>query len=158
MKTILVPLDGSALAEQALPYVRTLAPLLGARVQLLNVIVVNPHDGLMAEGIAAAYGVIDPLATQREREYRSLTTLIQHAEGYLDSHASLLRGHGIDVEIEVRCGPAADVIVEAAEGLGISMIAMATHGYKGMKGMLLGSETHRVLMNTEVPVLVFRPH
>jgi len=156
MKTILVPLDGSALAEQALPYVRTLAPLLGARVQLLNVIVVNPHDGLMAEGIAAAYGVIDPLATQREREYRSLTMLIQHAEGYLDSHASLLRGHGIDVEIEVRCGPAADVIVEAAEGLGISMIAMATHGYSGLRRWALGSVTDKVVHATAVPVFVVR--
>ena len=156
MNTILVPLDGSALAEQALPYVRTLAPLLGARVQLLNVIVVNPHDGLMAEGIAAAYGVIDPLATQREREYRSLTTLIQHAEGYLDSHASLLRGHGIDVEIEVRCGPAADVIIEAAEGLGTSMIAMATHGYSGLRRWALGSVTDRVVHAAAAPVFVVR--
>src|SRR5215207_8300611 len=115
MKTILIPLDGSALAEQALPYVRTLAPLLGAHVRLLNVIVDDQHEGLMAECIAASYGVLDPLATQREREHRSLTTLTHHAEGYLDSHAALLRGQGIDVEIDVRCGPAADVIIEAAE-------------------------------------------
>ena len=40
---------------------------------------------------------------------------------------------------------------------GCDLIAMATHGYKGVRGMLLGSETHRVLLNTPVPVLVFRP-
>src|SRR5215212_7768497 len=108
MKTILVPLDGSALAEQALPYVRTLAPLLGARVRLMNVIVDDQHDGLMAEGIAASYGVIDPLTTQREREQRLLTILTQHAESYLDSQATLLRSQGIDVTSDVRCGPAAD--------------------------------------------------
>src|SRR5215213_5529761 len=156
MKTILVPLDGSALAEQVLPYVRTLAPLLGARVRLLNVIVDDQHESLMAEGIAASYGVIDPLATQRKREHRSLTTLTHHAEGYLDSHAALLRGQGIDVEIDVRCGPAADVIVEAAEGLHISMIAMATHGYSGLRRWALGSVTDRVVHATATPVFVVR--
>ena len=158
MKTILVPLDGSTLAEQALPYVRTLAPLLGANVRLLNVIVDDQHDSLMAEGIAASYGVIDPLATQREREHRSLTTLTHHAEGYLDSHAALLRGLGIDVEIDVRCGPAADVIIEAAEGLQISMIAMATHGYSGLRRWTLGSIADKVLHATTTPLVLVRPH
>jgi nucleotide-binding universal stress UspA family protein len=156
MKTILIPLDGSALAEQALPYVRTLAPLLGARVRLLNVIVDDQHEGLMAEGIAASYGVIDPLATQREREHRSLTTLTHHAEGYLDSQAALLRGQGIDTEIDVRCGPAADVIIEAAAGLDIAMIAMATHGYSGLRRWALGSVTDRVVHATATPVFVVR--
>jgi len=156
MKTILVPLDGSALAEQALPYVRTLATLLGARVRLLYVIVDDPHEGLMAEGIAATYGVVDPLATQHERKHQSLMTLIQHAEGYLDSHAGLLRCQGIDVEIDVRCGPAADVIVEASEGLGISMIAMASHGYSGLKRWALGSVTDRVVHAAAMPVFVVR--
>lgn len=156
MKTILVPLDGSALAEQALPYVRTLAPLLGARVRLLNVFVHDQHDRLMAEGIAASYGMIDPLATQREREHRSLTMLTQHAESYLDSQAALLRGHGIDVEIDVRCGPAADVIIEAAEGLDIAMIAMATHGYSGLRRWALGSVTDKVVHASATPVFVVR--
>jgi len=156
MKTILVPLDGSALAEQALPYVRTLAPLLGARVRLLNVIVDDQHEGLMTEGIAASYGVIDPLATQREREHRSLTTLTHHAEGYLDSQAMILRGYGIDVDVDVRCGPAADVIIEAAEGLDISMIAMATHGYSGLRRWALGSVADRVVHATATPVFVVR--
>jgi nucleotide-binding universal stress UspA family protein len=156
MKTILVPLDGSALAEQALPYVRTLAPLLGAQVRLLTVIVDDQGESLMAEGIAASYGVIDPLTTQREREHRSLTILTQHAESYLDSQAALLRVQGIDADIDVRCGPAADVIVEAAEGPDISMIAMATHGYSGLRRWALGSVTDRVVHATTVPVFVVR--
>jgi nucleotide-binding universal stress UspA family protein len=156
MKTILVPLDGSALAEQVLPYVETLAPLLGARVRLLNVLVDDQHEGLMAEGIAASYGVIDPLATQREREHRTLTTQTHHAEGYLDSHAMLLRGHGIEVDTDVRCGPAADVIIEAAEGLDVAIIAMATHGYSGLRRWALGSVTDRVVHATATPVFVVR--
>ena len=156
MNTILVPLDGSALAEQVLPYVRTLAPLLGVGVRLLNVISDETHDSLLAEGIAASYGVIDPLATQREREHRSLTTRTHHAEGYLDSHAMLLRGQGIDVETDVRWGPAPDLIVEAAEGLDITMIAMATHGYSGLRRWALGSVTDKVLHATATPVFVVR--
>ena len=156
MKTILVPLDGSALAEQALPYIRTLAPLLGARVRLLNVIVDDPHDNMMSEGIAASYGVIDPLATQRERENQSRTTLIQHAESYLDSRAAQLHGHGIEVETDVRRGPAAEVIIEVAEGLDIAIIAMATHGYSGLRRWALGSVTDRVVHATTRPVFVVR--
>ncbi|MEO7911780.1 MAG: universal stress protein [Roseiflexaceae bacterium] len=156
MKTILVPLDGSALAEQALPYVRMLALLLDARVRLLTVIVDSQHESLLAEGIAAAYGAIDPLATLHEREHQALMTLTQHAEGYLDSHAALLRHQGIDTEIDVRCGPAADVIVEAAAGQQIAMIAMATHGYSGLKRWALGSITDKVAHSTTTPVLVVR--
>jgi nucleotide-binding universal stress UspA family protein len=154
MTTILVPLDGSALAEQALPYARTLALLLGARVRLLTVILDDQRESQMVESIVASYGIIDPLATQRERW--SLTTLTQHAESYLDSHAALLRCHGIDVEIDVRCGPAADVIVEAATDQHITMIAMATHGYSGLRRWALGSVTDRVVHATAVPVFVVR--
>jgi nucleotide-binding universal stress UspA family protein len=156
MGTILVPLDGSALAEQALPYVRTLALLLGARVRLLNVVIDEQNEMLIPEGIAAAYGVIDPLATQREREHLTLASHTQHAEGYLDTHAALLRGQGIEVEADVRCGPAAEVIVEAAESPDISLIAMATHGYSGLRRWALGSVTDRVVHGTSKPVLVVR--
>jgi nucleotide-binding universal stress UspA family protein len=156
MKTILVPLDGSALAEQVLPYVRALAVLLDARVQLLSVIVENQNEGLMAESIAATYGVVDPLATQREREHRSLARLTQHAESYLESHATQLLGLGIDARLEVRCGPAAEVIAEAAEGLHVTMIAMATHGYSGLRRWALGSVTDRVVHATSTPVFVVR--
>ena len=154
MKTILVPLDGSALAEQALPYVRTLAALLGARVRLLTVIMDDQRESLVVEGITASYGIIDPLATQRDRW--SLTTLTQHAESYLDSHAALLRRHAIDVEVDVRCGPAADVIVEAAAGQHVAMIVMATHGYSGLRRWALGSVTDRVVHATATPVFVVR--
>ena len=68
----------------------------------------------------------------------------------------MLRGFGIDVETDVRCGPAPDVIIEAAEGLHISMIAMATHGYSGLRRWALGSVTDRVVHATATPVFVVR--
>jgi nucleotide-binding universal stress UspA family protein len=45
--------------------------------------------------------------------------------------------------------------VAAAQQHGCDLIAMATHGYTGVKGMVLGSETHKVLLQTSLPVLVF---
>ena len=80
MKTILVPLDGSAIAERILPYVRTLAPCLGARVCLLRVVSDPEGEGLLADSIATTYEVGDPLATQHERRRRSLDLLRQKIE------------------------------------------------------------------------------
>jgi nucleotide-binding universal stress UspA family protein len=156
MKTILVPLDGSALSEQVLPYVHMLAPILGARVRLLRVIVDGQSDSMLAESIAATYGVLDPLATQRERERRSFEIMYQNAESYLASQALALRGEGLDIEVDVRCGPAADLIVEAAEGAHVTMIAMATHGYGGLRRWALGSVTDKVVHETSTPVFIVR--
>jgi nucleotide-binding universal stress UspA family protein len=156
MKIILVPLDGSAIAERILPYVRTLAPALGARVCLLRVVSDPEGEGLLADSIAATYGVGDPLATQHERWRHSLDLLRQNAERYLESHAAILQAAGLDVAVDVRCGPAADVIVEAAEGQHVAMIAMATHGYSGLKRWALGSITDKVVHATSTPVLIAR--
>jgi nucleotide-binding universal stress UspA family protein len=156
MKTLLVPLDGSAIAERILPYVRTLAPSLGARVCLLQVISDPDGDGLLADSIAATYGVGDPLATQHARWQHSLDLLRQNAERYLESQAASLQGAGLDVAVDVRCGPAADVIVEAAGGEHVAMIAMATHGYGGLKRWALGSVTDKVVHATSTPVFIAR--
>jgi nucleotide-binding universal stress UspA family protein len=156
MKTILVPLDGSALAEQVLPYIRTLAPLMGAGVRLLTVISDAYGEGLLTESLAAAYGVTDPLTVQRERERRESLMHRQHAESYLAGQAAPLEGHGLDVEIDVRYGPAAEVIVEVAEGHHVALIAMATHGYSGLKRWALGSVTDKVAHATTRPMFVVR--
>jgi nucleotide-binding universal stress UspA family protein len=156
MKTILVPLDGSIQAEQVLPAVRALAPLLGAEIRLLRVIADPPGEGMIAESIAASYGVSDPLVTQQERLRHSLEIMQQNAERYLEGQAALLRDAGLEATIDVRCGPPADVIVETALGLRVAMIAMATHGYSGVRRWALGSVTDKVVHATATPVLVVR--
>jgi nucleotide-binding universal stress UspA family protein len=156
MKTLLVPLDGSALAEQSLPYARMLATLLGAKVRLLRVITETPNDDFLAESIGAIYGMNDPLIIQRERQQHAFEILRQNAERYLDSHAELMQAEGIDVTIDIRFGAAADVIVEAALGQHVSMIVMATHGYSGFKRWSLGSVTDKVIHATTTPVFVVR--
>jgi nucleotide-binding universal stress UspA family protein len=156
MNTLLVPLDGSALAEQSLPSVRTLAGLLGARVCLLRVITETPDADLLAESIGSVYGMHEPLTIQRERQQHTFDILRQNAERYLASHAELLQADGLDVAVDVRFGPAADVIVEAALGQPVMMIVMATHGYSGLKRWALGSVTDKVIHATATPVFIVR--
>jgi nucleotide-binding universal stress UspA family protein len=156
MNTLLVPLDGSTLAEQSLAYVRILAPLLHARVCLLQVIADAPDDDLLAESLGAVYEMHDPLATPRDRQQRTQEILRQSAERYLETQAKILRAANLDVTVEIHCGPAAEVIVETAQGQRATMIVMATHGYGGLKRWALGSTTDKVIHATSAPVFVVR--
>jgi nucleotide-binding universal stress UspA family protein len=155
VKTILVPLDGSALAEQVLPYVRLLAPLLGARVRLLRVVVELADEDVFAESMVAAYGVLDPHIPQ-ERVQQAWDRQRQHAEGYLATMALQLHGDGLDVATEVRIGPPPEVIVETAAAEPDTLIAMATHGLSGLRRWALGSVTDKVIHASSSPVLVVR--
>ena len=134
----------------------TLARTLGARVSLLRVVVETPNDDLRADGIGAVYGMHDPLTLQRERQQHAFDILRQNAERYLESHAELLQAVGLDVGIDVRFRPAADAIVEAADGQHAKMIVMATHGYSGIKRWALGSIADKVLHATTTPLLLVR--
>jgi nucleotide-binding universal stress UspA family protein len=156
MKMILVPLDGSILAEQVLPYVSTLARLLEARICLLRVVADPVESGLLADTIVATYGIGAPLAAQQVRQAHSLELLHQNAERYLESHAALLHADGLDVVIDVRYGRAADVIVEAALNQRVGLIALAGHGYSGVRRWALGSVADNVIRATSIPVLIVR--
>jgi nucleotide-binding universal stress UspA family protein len=154
MKTILVPLDGSALAERVLPYVRRLAPLLGANVCLLQSLWDVDQDTMLAEGLLGAYGFVEAPEALRERKQRAWETMRQHAEGYLGTQALYLREAGVEVEIEVNFGPPAEIIVEVAQERHATLIAMATHGYGGVKRWTLGSVTDQVAHMATTPVFV----
>jgi nucleotide-binding universal stress UspA family protein len=156
MQSILVPLDGSVLAERSLPFARMLALALGARVRLLRVISDAPSENMIAESIAAAYGIQEPLNAQQERRNHSQEILRQNAERYLETHATPLAADGLDVATDVRCGPAADVIVEAALEQHVKLIVMATHGYSGLKRWALGSVTDKVVHATSTPIFIVR--
>jgi nucleotide-binding universal stress UspA family protein len=151
MMTILAPLDGSALAEQALPFVRMLAPILDAKVKLLHVVLEIERFHL-----AMDFDPGDPLAPQREQRLNSWQMLRQNAEHYLDRQAAHLRAAGIETSYEVLLGPPADTIVQVAEGEQVDLIAMVTHGYSGIKRWALGSVTDKVVHAANAPVFVVR--
>ena len=151
MKTILVPLDGSSLAEQVLPSVRMLAPRIGAKVKLLQVVLEMDQYYL-----AMDFELSGSLASQREQQLTPWDVLRQSAENYLERQAPQLRAADIETTFEVRLGAPAEVIVEVAEREQAALIAMATHGYSGIKRWALGSVTDKVVHAAKVPVFVVR--
>jgi nucleotide-binding universal stress UspA family protein len=135
MNTILVPLDGSPLAEAVLPHVRGLAALFGARVHLLHVIE-SPDQIVVGKGAEAG--------TVERRGY------------YLTEQAASFAGAGIEVTTEVQIGRPPAVILERATAEGATLIAMASHGYSGLRRWTLGSVTDKVVHAAKVPVFVVR--
>jgi nucleotide-binding universal stress UspA family protein len=136
--TILVPLDGSSLAEAALPKALELAETSGARVLLLRA--AEAHT-LMPR---------DPTEPQ--------VKAVSEAEGYLARvQKRLTRRRGrVTVETAVWYGPAARAIVEAARIRKVDQIVMTTHGRSGVRRLLLGSVAESVLRGTTTPLLLLR--
>jgi nucleotide-binding universal stress UspA family protein len=133
---LLVPLDGSALAEAILPVVRSLARTFGSALTLVQV--VEP----------VAYPMID--ATGVEARMR------EEAGRYLDGVKETMRADGFRVQSEVLFGAPTRAILEYAARVGADGIAMATHGRGGLDRWLLGSVAEKVLSASEVPVLLQR--
>lgn len=159
MHTIIVPLDGSELSAQVLPYVRVLAPLSGAKVHLLRVIQEASASGSESwtQVLISIYGAPEDEALGRERYDTSMESIRQRAQAYLDAQARTLQDAGVDVTSDVRYGSPADVIVEvAADYSPGALIAMATHGYSGLRRWALGSVADKVIHATEAPVLLVR--
>lgn len=135
MNTILIPLDGSPLAEQALPPACRLARATGATLLLVQ--------GVAFEGISR----------QQEAEERAVVT---GAVQYLAATELRLRGEGFTVRSEVLpCGPAGAILF-AAHVHHADLIAMSTHGRSGLRHVLLGSVAQEVLRHSECPVLIAR--
>jgi nucleotide-binding universal stress UspA family protein len=123
----LVPLDGSPLAEHALPHAIALARATGGGLHLVRV----------TGARRASAGDLSP------------------EEGYLAGVARRVRDAGIGATIALRAGDAVDEIVaEAADGA--DLIAMATHGRGGLGRVLFGSVAAAVLSRSTVPVLLVR--
>jgi nucleotide-binding universal stress UspA family protein len=135
--TILVPLDGSSLAEAALPKALGLAEVAGARLLLLR----------------AAQAPTLPGADFMEAQVR----VVSEAESYLAQVQERLTCEtGVTVETSVWYGPAADAIVEAARIRKVDQIVMTTHGRSGLGRLLLGSVAESVLRGTTTPILILR--
>jgi nucleotide-binding universal stress UspA family protein len=134
---ILVPLDGSMLAEGALSNVVDLAEKNGATISLLR----------------AADAFTRPGADAVEAQ----ATAVREAEEYLAALVRRLANRGIGrVETHVWCGAAAAAIVEAAAVQKADLILMSTHGRSGLGRLVLGRVTESVLRGTTVPILVVR--
>jgi nucleotide-binding universal stress UspA family protein len=138
---LLVPLDGSKIAEKVLPYARFLAARLKLPVELLEVIDIVEIAKLLTPDKA------HHLNTVVENRIRS-------SEQYLRTVASTFAG--VDVKCTVEKGTAAEVIIEKAAADKSTLIDMATHGLSGIKRWLLGSVAEKVLRGATNPLLLIR--
>jgi nucleotide-binding universal stress UspA family protein len=138
-RKILVPLDGSPLAESALADAVDIAVRHGATLVLLRA------------AYATALPAVDPVDSQ--------VTVVREAEAYLADVAARARAAGVtDVETSVWYAAATDAIIEAARMRDVDLIVMSTHGRTGLNRLMLGSVAESVLRGTSTPILMLRAH
>jgi nucleotide-binding universal stress UspA family protein len=129
---ILVPLDGSDVAEAILSQMEELASKIGAEVILLEI--------LSEAGV---------LPTTAHQEYNE-------AKQYLDAIAHRLESKGIKTSATIRYGEPAEEIVDYARTNDVGLIAMSTHGRSGVGRWVFGSVAEKVLRGTALPILLVR--
>lgn len=145
-KHILVPTDGSALSESTVARAVSFARDAGARITFFYA---QPDFPMPIYGEGA---LIDPTTPEQFAKSASL-----EAERILESAKSAADAAGVlaDTDTLVNDVPY-EGIISAAERHGCDLIFMASHGRRGIAGLLLGSETQKVLTHSNTPVLVYR--
>jgi nucleotide-binding universal stress UspA family protein len=152
---VVLPLDGSPLAEQILEPAVTLAGLMpGAHLTLVRAIhPILPVPACLESGDWEREA--QRLAEQVEAMQASLQA---EARRYLETIAQRIRGRGLSVAVEVVVeDPPALAILHEAEKVKAGLIALETHGRRGLARLILGSVADKVIRGAHVPVLVHRP-
>lgn len=136
IRSLLVPLDGSRLAEAAVPPAIALGRAFGATVTLLHVLEHRPPETVHGE----------PHLTEEES-----------AEAYLDRVAQRFVAAGVAVAVHVHANPENDVarsIVAHAAELGTDLVVLTAHGKSGLRGFLFGSIAQQVVRRGAEPVFM----
>jgi len=143
---LLVPTDGSERSDRAVGQAAALAAALGARLRILHVQSSFPIS-LVGVGELVEPSTIDALVAATR----------QRAEAILQAAEATARQAGVTVESSLRSDPQPhQAILTEAREMGCDLIVMASHGRRGLEGLLIGSETQRVLTQSSCPVLVVR--
>ncbi|MBI5904491.1 MAG: universal stress protein [Deltaproteobacteria bacterium] len=141
-RKVLVPLDGSALAERAVPHAEEIARASGAEILLLQAV------GMPMPVVPEAVLVADA---------RILQEAMRSASEYLERTASPLRKAGIAVRIRVDDRPPADAILHTAEMEDADLIVMSTHGRSGISRLVMGSVAESVLHASRRTLMLVKP-
>jgi nucleotide-binding universal stress UspA family protein len=136
-KTILVPIENSEADRTILEHVESLAKITGAKVVLVHV----------ADGWAARH--FDELHLRESEEMREDRAYLARVKGELE-------GQGLEVETLLRMGDPASEICRAAEQEHVDLIAMATHGHKGLGDVIHGQTVDSVRHRVRIPVLLLK--
>ena len=142
-KKILVPTDGSPLAQRAATTAAQLAKSQGAEVVGIYVIDPFPYIGI---GEAAAAGLQGYLSEARSAAVKALDALEQVCK----SEGVAFVGDTIERNVVY------EGVIETAQAEGCDLIVMASHGRQGVKALILGSVAQKVLTHASVPVLIVK--
>jgi nucleotide-binding universal stress UspA family protein len=140
-KKILVPLDGSELAEVVLPHVKEVAA---------------GHD----EGKVILLRIVEPLpaGTPPAVDFEVVKKAgVKAGEDYLARIQAKLNKEGLTVETKVLTGRPAETISEFAQREKVDLIAIATHGHSGIRRWVFGSVADKLVSSSSVPILLIRP-
>ncbi|MFO7772616.1 MAG: universal stress protein [Dehalococcoidia bacterium] len=138
---ILVPLDGSNLAECVLPHVKSIAAGCGIR----EVVLVRVVEPIPAEAPPAM-------------DYEALQKADSKAAGeYLAGIRAELSKEGLNVDVKVLAGRPAETIADFAQHNEVDLVAIATHGRSGFSRWVFGSVADRLVRSFSAPVLLIRP-
>lgn len=151
-RKILVPLDGSAFAEQALCHAQQVALPGATEIHLLSVAPLLEDQSLAAVDLYPIYVYRDYLVDHNVEMERITTEL----KGYLDQVSRQMSAAGYQVAPAIRFGQPADEIIAYAAKNGCDLIVMSTHGRSGLGRWVYGSVADKVLRAATVPVLLVR--
>jgi nucleotide-binding universal stress UspA family protein len=143
-KKILVPADGSETSLLGLQHAILLAKDQKAALRVLHVV----HDYLVNDGLRGFVRSSEMLEELRER-----------GKTILNDAASSARKQGVEAEtesVETLAGPVGAVIIEHAEKWSADLIVIGTHGRRGVRRLVMGSDAEYVVRTTPVPVLLVR--
>lgn len=142
-KKILIPLDGSPLAEAVLPHAQALAKAENAEIVILRVPNV-PAIEFFGHNLAMAAMISNEVDKESDQ--------------YVQAKVRRLKMTGITVAGMVREGPVPETIVEVADEIHADLIAMSTHGRVGLTRILQGSVADEVVHHTHIPVMLIHPN
>ena len=143
-KRIMVPLDGSSLAENALPQATALARKFNSHIILIRVL--DFHHFTLP---SSQFG--DTLVKARQEAYRDI-------QDYLKAKEDKLAYQGLNVQSLVDDRSPAQAIIETAKNQGVDLIVMSTHGRGGLARWAFGSVADKVVRHSPCPVFIIPPH
>jgi nucleotide-binding universal stress UspA family protein len=145
-KHILIPTDGSELSIETIKRAVSFAREVGARISFFYA---KPDYPVAFYGEGA---LIDPTTPEKFAEMAE-----RQAREILSKAESLSRNAGVECDTMTAVSDVPyQAIIDAASRAGCDLIFMASHGRRGISGLLLGSETQKVLTHSTIPVLVYR--
>lgn len=142
-KKILIPTDGSDLANKAIDHAIQLAKLTGG--SLIAMTAQPTLEDFVAEGVAI---------TVSDEDRQNFTKAMAHN---LDLAKAKSEAAGVSItSVQMESGEPWRAIIDTAKDQGADLIVMSSHGRRGLTALLLGSETQKVLTHSAIPVLVVR--